>query len=321
MYRIDSALNPPVPRPREAGRLEVGEGHSIWWEEAGPADGVPLLVLHGGPGGRIVPYYRRLADPRVHRAIYFDQRGCGNSVPFGSIESNDTWRLVADIERLREARGVERWIVLGGSWGSTLALAYAETHPRSLAGLVLSGVFLARTEDSAWWWEGARRVFPDAYSLRDEFLTEQERADPRASFTRRILDPDPAIHGPAAQTLMLAEFSTLGLWPSLMLEDPYTIDPQVVAAGRIHAHYDKHRFFLEEDQLLRDAGALAEVPGEIIAGRADMCTPPKGAFDLARVWSRARLTIVPAAGHRWNDEMLCRDIVAAMQRVTAHARR
>jgi len=315
-YRLDSAFYPPISSPRLSGQLSVSDKHALWWEETGNPDGVPILVLHGGPGGRITPYYRRLIDPELNRGIFFEQRGCGRSTPPGCLEENSTWDLVEDIEKLRKDRRIDRWIVLGGSWGAALGIAYAEAYPEAVAGLAVSGVFLARQEDIAWWWEGARQVFPDAYHLRDQFLPEKERADARANFTRRILDGDPIVSGPAAQTLMLAEFSTLELWPSLMMEDPATIDPDVVRAGRLLIHYDRHNFFFEEGQLLSRAHRLAGVPGEIIAGRADMCTPPKGAFDLAQAWPEARLTIVPAAGHRWNDEMLCRDVVAATRRLT-----
>lgn len=316
MLRSDTALHPPVSRPRTTGQLAVSDGHVLWWEEIGAEEGIPLLVLHGGPGGRIAPYYRRLPDPARHRAVFFEQRGCGRSTPTASLEHNDTWRLVEDIERLRVARNIERWIVLGGSWGSTLALAYAQKYPQSVSALLLSGVFLARTEDIDWWWEGSRRVFPDTTARRDEFLPPDERVTPRESYLRRILHPDPAVHAPAAQMLMLAEFATLELWPSLMLEDPDTLDPLTVGAGRMMAHYDHNRFFLAENQLIRDSHKLAGIPGEIIAGRADICTPPKAAFDLSRAWAGSHLTIVPAAGHRWNDEMLCRDLLAALGRLT-----
>ncbi|HEV2364677.1 MAG TPA: alpha/beta fold hydrolase [Caulobacteraceae bacterium] len=319
LFRADTAFFPPIARPRASGHLRVAPPHEIWWEETGPEDGWPVLILHGGPGGRIKPYYRRLIDPRRWRGIFFDQRGCGNSRPFGELEGNDTGSLVADMEALRQSRGVERWTVVGGSWGSSLALAYAEAHPGRVAGLVLSGVFLCRPEDIDWSWQGARRIFPEVYAARDAFLPPAERADPRAAFRRRILDPDPRVHKPAAAVLGHAESQTLDLLAPSPPDDPEALDEEAAAYARIMAWYDAHDFFLAENQLLERAGALAPISGAIVAGRSDMCTPPKGAWDLARVWPQARLTFAPAAGHRWNDEALGRVLVAEIDRIASLA--
>lgn len=319
VFRTDTAFFPPVPRPRAEGMLAVTGGHVVHWEEAGPADGVPVLVLHGGPGGHIKPYYRRLLDPARHRGVFFDQRGCGRSTPFGSLECNTTADLIADIEALRVARGIARWIVVGGSWGSTLALAYAQAHPQRLLGLLVSGVFLADAADRHWWWEGGRAVFPEVFAARDSLLTEAERTDPRAAFLKRILDPDPAIHGPAATILGHAEAQTLDLHAPPPPDDPDAVDPRDIAATRIFAHFDQADYFLTPGQLLANAGRLALIPGEIVAGRSDMCTPPRAAWELAQAWPGSRLTIVPAAGHRWNDEALGRAVVAALARLTARS--
>ena len=315
-FRTDTAFYPPVPQPRAQGMLPVGGGHVIHWQETGPADGLPVLVLHGGPGGRIKPYYRRLLDPARHRGIFFDQRGCGASTPFGSLADNTLPDLIADMEALRQARGLDRWVVVGGSWGSTLALAYAEAHPDRVAGLLVSGVFLADAADRHWWWEGGRAIFPDVFAARDSLLTAAERADPRAAFLARVLHPDPAVHGPAAMVLGHAEAQTLDLYAPPPPDDPAAIDPDDVAATRILAHYDRADHFLAPGQLLANAGRLASIPGEIVAGRSDMCTPPRGAWELAQAWPGARLTIVPAAGHRWNDEALGRAMIAALERLT-----
>ncbi|WP_374571327.1 alpha/beta fold hydrolase [Phenylobacterium sp.] len=315
-YRIDTAFTRPTPRPRASGWLEVGGPHSIWWEETGPVDGLPVVVVHGGPGGFIKPYYRRLLDPARHRGIFFDQRGCGRSRPSAELAENSTWALVEDMEALRAARGIDRWIVLGGSWGSTLALTYAQAHPSRVAGLLLSGVFLARAEDLAWWWSGVRQVFPDVVAARDSLLTAAERADPRAAFLRRVLDPDPAVSGPAAMVLGAAEGQTLDLWPAPPPDDPDALDPQELASARVFAHYDANDYFLTENQLIEQAGRLSGVPGAIVAGRSDMCTPPKGAWDLAQAWPDARLTIVAAAGHRWSDETLGRVVVSELARLS-----
>jgi len=316
VFRADTAFHPFVPRPRESGWLAVGDGHEIWWEETGPADGAPVLVLHGGPGGQIKPYYKRLLDPQRHRGIFFEQRGCGRSRPFGALDGNTTWDSVADIEKLRQARGVEHWTVVGGSWGSALALAYAQTHPTRVAALVVSGVFLCRREDLWWWWEGGRFVFPEVYAARDGFLPESERNDPRAAFRKRVLDPDPAIHLPAATLLGRAEGQILDLWPPPPPEDPEAIDANDAVYGRILAWYDAHDFFFRENQLIENVATLSGIPGAIIAGRSDMCTPVKGAWDLAQAWPDARLTVVAAAGHRWSDETLGRVVVSEIARLS-----
>ena len=316
VFRADTAFFPPVPKPRIEGMLPVTGGHSIHWQETGREDGTPVLVLHGGPGGQIKPYYRRLLDPVRHRGVFFDQRGCGRSTPFGSLDSNTTADLVADIEALRVARGIARWIVVGGSWGSTLALAYAQAHAGRLLGLLVSGVFLADAADRHWWWEGGRAVFPEVFAARDSLLTTAERADPRAAFLARILDPDPAINGPAAMALGHAEAQTLDLYAPPPPDDPTAIDPKDIAATRIFAHFEKADYFLAPGQLLANAHRLDAIPGEIGAGRSDMCTPPRAAWELAGAWPGARLTIVPAAGHRWNDEALGRAIVSALGRLS-----
>ncbi|MBB3776329.1 proline iminopeptidase [Erythromicrobium ramosum] len=304
-----------MANPRACGHLDCGDGHQVWWELTGNPAGVPVVVVHGGPGGSIRPYYRRLIDPDRQQGVFFDQRGCGKSLPAGALDHNTTPDLVADMERLRDHLGFERWIVLGGSWGSTLALTYAEAHPERVAGLVVSGVYLARAFDVWWWWQGGGHVFPEVFAARDAWLPAAERGDPRSAFVHRILDPDPAIHRPAAHILGMAESQTLDLWPAAPGDDPCGITDAAVQSARIFAHFEAHDYFFAPDQLLRDARRLAGIPGAIIAGRSDMCTPPQSAWDLAQVWTDARLHIVPAAGHRWNDEQLCRPIIAELARL------
>lgn len=314
--RQDTCFFPPVASPRASGHLDCGDGHQVWWELTGNPQGAPVVVVHGGPGGAIRPYYRRLIDPERQQGVFFDQRGCGRSLPAGALVHNTTPDLVADMERLRAHLEFERWIVLGGSWGSTLALAYAEAHPERVAGLVVSGVYLARAFDRWWWWQGAGHVFPEVFAARDAWLPAPERGDPRSAFLRRIRDPDPAVHREAAHVLMMAEGQTLDLWPAAPAEDLAEITDAIVRSARIFAHYEAHDYFLAPDQLLRDAGKLAAIPGAIVAGRSDMCTPPQSAWDLAQAWPGARLHIVPAAGHRWNDEQLARPIIAELARLS-----
>ena len=317
MLRLDTALFPPVRAPRSSGKLRLDDRHTMHWEEIGNSAGIPVVVLHGGPGGQIKPYYRRLIDPTRLRAVFFDQRGCGQSTPHGELLGNDTQTLISDIEALRRHLGIDKWIVLGGSWGSTLAIAYAESHPDRCAGLILTGVFLARKADQAWWWRDVRTVYPDVWDGLVNALPIAERADVRAAYLRRIMSPDPEIHKPAAISLLLYEAQTLDVWPNMEFIEKLEADPATVASARILAHYDSHGFFLQEDQLVRNSDRLSNIPGAIIAGRFDMCTPPIGAWDLHVAWPKATFEIVPCAGHRWSDELIGRAVVSALERLSS----
>jgi len=315
MLRLDTALYPPVREPRVVGRLKLDNTHTMHWEEVGNPAGLPLLVLHGGPGGQIKPYYRRLVDAARFRGIFYDQRGCGQSTPFGELRDNNTQALIADIEALRRHLGVERWIVLGGSWGSALALAYAEEYPSRCAGLVITGVFLARRSDLDWWWNGVRNVYPDVWSGLSKSLPAAERGDIRRAYQRRIMHPEPAIHGPASIAMMTFEAQTLDVWPNMDFIEKLEADPMTIASGRMFIHYDTNEFFLRENQLIEGAARLKAIPGAIISGRFDMCTPPVGAWDLHEAWPEATFEIVPCAGHRWSDELIGRSIVGALARL------
>lgn len=314
-FRHDTPFHPPVPMPRVSGHLDVGEGHRIWWEETGPEQGPPVLVLHGGPGGSVRPYYRRLLDPCIHRGIFFDQRGCGRSVAPPDMASNTTSHLIADIEALRRTRGIERWVVCGGSWGSTLALAYAEAFPERCAGLVVSGVFLARPVDIDWWWHGAAYVFPDVFSGRDAFLSEAERRNPRRAILARIRSGDETAAREAAAMLVYSETQTLDVLPPTVPDDPSEISAAIMTYAGIFAHYDAQDYFLEPGALIGGAARLRGIPGAIIAGRHDMCTPPGGAWDLHKAWDGSSLRIVANAGHRWNDEVLGLVFVPELARI------
>jgi proline iminopeptidase len=283
------------------------------WQQCGRADGYPVLVLHGGPGGSAQAYYRQLLDPTRVRGILYDQRGCGASRPLGELEGNDTPALVEDIEHLRRHLGIDRWLVLGGSWGSTLALAYGQAFPDSVAGLVLTGVFLARDQDREWFWQGARRVYPDAWRTMQRHLPAAEQSKLRHHYLRRVLSDDPAIAGPAGVALMLYECSLLNPEPDARFLAGVAADTEGTARmARLFCHYDSNRAFLAENQLLDNAHRLASIPGHILNGRLDMCTPSGGAMDLAEAWPDARLTIVERAGHRWNDPYLAPAVIAAL---------
>jgi proline iminopeptidase len=314
MDRRDSPLYPPL-EPYASGRLPVDDLHSLYWEEAGNPDGIPLVMLHGGPGGGIRPYHYRVFDPTRFRVIVFDQRGCGRSTPFACLERNTTQLLVEDLEAIRKDRGIDKWIVVGSSWGSALGLTYAETHPESCLGVLVFGVIVERKEDLWWWWQGVRFVLPEVWEAFRDQLPPDERDDLRANYVRRVLHSDPAIHGPAALAWLRYEAQTLDVWPDDAFVAGFTLTEAVVGAARVFAHYDRHDFFLRDSELLENAHRLAGLPGIILNGRFDICTPPRTAWDLHKGWPGSELVIAPAAGHRWMDQILGREVVQAIKRL------
>jgi proline iminopeptidase len=288
---------PPI-EPYRSGHLDVGDGHTLYWEQCGNPGGKPAVFLHGGPGAGAGPDHRRQFDPDRWNLLLFDQRGCGRSTPHAGLEANTTWHLVADIERLREMAGVERWLVFGGSWGSTLALAYAETHPERVAGLVLRGIFTFRQSELDWLYRyGASEIYPEHW---EDFLApipQAERGDLVAAYRRRLTDPDRAVRLEAAKAWSKWEAETVTLLPNAEVVEQHTSDDFAIAIARIENHYMAHRGWLEEGQLLRDVGRLSGIPGVIVQGRHDCCTPPAAAWDLHKAWPEAELNIVPDGGH------------------------
>jgi proline iminopeptidase len=295
-------LYPPID-PYDSGRLDVGDGHLIYWERCGTPGAKPVVFLHGGPGAGCSTDHRRQFDPDRYDILLFDQRGCGRSTPHASLEANTTWHLVADIERLRQLAGVERWMVYGGSWGSTLALAYAETHPDRVTELVLRGIFTFRQSELDWLYRkgGASEIFPDKW---DEFVApipEAERDDFVAAYHRRLTDPDPAVQLPAAKAWSKWEAETVTLLPSPHVIETHTSDDFAVAIARIENHYMINHGWLEEGQLIANADRLKGIPGVMVQGRYDCCTPPITAWDLHKAWPEAELNIVPDGGHLFNE--------------------
>ncbi|GAA3975291.1 prolyl aminopeptidase [Actinomadura viridis] len=291
---------PPI-EPYDSGRLAVGDGHEIYWEVCGNPDGKPAVLLHGGPGGGLIPVFRQFFDPDAYRVVLFDQRGCGRSTPHGgdpggSMAANTTWHLVADIERLREHLGIERWLVHGGSWGSTLALAYAQAHPDRVTEMVLRGIYLARSSDEEWAFtpSGAAQLFPDEWAAFRDAVSPDEHGDLLAAYGRRLSDPDPAVHLPAARAWAAWELSAGTLLPA---PPPEFDDRTLLGFARIEQHYFVNGCFLEEDQLIRDVHRIRHIPAVIVNGRYDMKTPPGGAYELHRAWPEAEFHIVPDAGH------------------------
>ncbi|SHO62358.1 prolyl aminopeptidase Serine peptidase. MEROPS family S33 [Pseudoxanthobacter soli DSM 19599] len=292
----------PEIEPYDTGMLDVGDGHSLYWELCGNPAGKPVVFLHGGPGAGCSPHHRRLFDPARYRILLFDQRGCGRSKPHANLDANTTWDLVADIERLREMIGVERWQVFGGSWGSCLALAYAETHPERVTELVLRGIFTLRRAELEWYYqEGASWIFPDLWEGFLAPIPEAERGDMMAAYRRRLVGDDPAVRLAAAKAWSLWEGSTITLLPKPSTTGQFEEDEFALAFARIENHYFVHAGFMDEGQLLRDAHKLKGIPGVIVQGRYDMACPTKTAHDLHRAWPEADYHLIDDAGHAYDE--------------------
>jgi proline iminopeptidase len=317
MTPTPSVLYPPI-EPSDSGMLDVGDGHRLHWELCGRPGGKPAVFLHGGPGASYGPDHRRLFDPERYQVLLFDQRGCGRSTPNASLEANTTWHLVEDIERLRRMVGVERWLVFGGSWGSTLALAYAERHPERVSELVLRGIFGCRREEIEWYYQsGASWLFPDLWEGFLAPIPEAERHDLVAAYRRRLTSDDPAVRLEAARAWSLWEGRTITLLPSQANADAFGQDEYALAFARIENHFFTHDSWLEPNQIIRDARRLAGIPAVIVQGRYDIATPMRTAWDLHRAWPEARFELVPDAGHAWTEPGIQRLLVDATDRFAA----
>lgn len=297
------SLYPPI-EPYDSGLLEVGDGNRIYWEVCGNPQGKPVVMVHGGPGGGCVDDHRRQFDPSLYRIVLFDQRNCGRSLPHAadpavSLEHNTTWHLVADMELLRGHLGIERWQVFGGSWGSTLSLAYAQTHPERVSELVLRGIFLLRPFELFWFYEyGASLLFPDLWERYLEPIPEEERENLIEAFSARLNDPDPAVHLPAARAWSVWEARTSTLRPDPDLVGHFAEPEFALPFARIENHYFVNGgFFGSEDWLLDGIDRIRHIPTVIVQGRYDMCTPIATAWDLHKAWPEAEFHIVEDAGH------------------------
>jgi proline iminopeptidase len=305
----------PEIEPFEAGDLDVGDGHVIHWERVGTRGAKPAVFLHGGPGGGISPSQRRLFDPTHYDVTLFDQRGCGRSTPHAGLDANTTWHLVADIERLREKAGVERWQVFGGSWGSTLALAYAETHPDRVSELIVRGIYTLQKSELDWYYQfGVSEMFPDKWERFLAPIPEAERGDLMAAYRRRLTHADRAVQIAAAKAWSLWEGETITLLPDPALTSQHGSDDFALAFARIENHYFTHGGWLEEGQLLRDAYKLKGIPGVIVHGRYDMPCPARTAWDLARAWSDAEFHLIEGAGHAYSEPGILDRLIAATDR-------
>ncbi len=292
----------PEIEPFETGFLDVGDGHTIYWERVGTRGGKPAVFLHGGPGGGINPTQRRLFDPALYEVILFDQRGCGRSTPHAELEANTTWHLVSDIERLREMFGFEKWLVFGGSWGSTLALAYSQTHPDRVSELVLRGVYTVTKAELDWYYQfGVSEMFPEKWERFIAPIPPEERGDLMAAYRKRLTGEDRAAQIEAAKAWSLWEGETITLLPQPETSDRFGEDQFALAFARIENHFFTHGAWLEEGQLLRDAVKLAGIPGVIVHGRYDMPCPARYAWQLSNAWPDAEFFLIEGAGHAYTE--------------------
>ena len=307
-------LYPPI-EPYTTGMLDVGDGHSIYYERAGTPGAKPAVFLHGGPGAGCSADHRRLFDPARYDVLLFDQRGCGRSTPHAALEANTTWHLVEDIERLRVLVGVDSWLVFGGSWGSTLALAYAETHPAHVSALILRGVFTATREEISWYYQfGVSQMFPDKWERFVAPIPDAERGQMVAAFNKRLTGDDPVVQLAAAKAWSLWEGETITLLPSADLSATHGDNHFAIAFARIENHYFHHDCWLEPEQLLRDAARLRSIPGTIVHGRYDMPCPLRYAWALHKAWPDAELHVIEGAGHAFSEPGILNQLIRATDR-------
>ena len=306
----------PEIEPYETGMLDVGEGHSLYYERVGTPGAKPAVFLHGGPGGGMSPAHRRQWNPELYDVLLFDQRGCGKSLPFAEIAHNDTWRIVADIERLREMCGHAAWQVFGGSWGATLALAYAQEHPDCTTELVLRGVFLARQKEKDWLYSyGASEIMAEQWDDFSGLIPDAERGNLVQAYYEQLTSDDEATRLAAAREWSLWEGSVATLLPDEDLLGSFADPAKAIPFARICAQFFLKDFFLEEAQLLKNVDRIKHIPGIIVQGRHDICTPPTSAWALKKAWPEAELWIVHDAGHSAGEPGIIDGLVRATDKL------
>jgi proline iminopeptidase len=306
----------PEIEPYRTHRIPVDHRHTLYVEECGNPQGLPVIFLHGGPGAGLSPYHRRFFDPARYRIVLFDQRGAGRSTPFADLTDNTTWHLVSDIEAIREQMGIERWVVFGGSWGSTLGLAYAQKHPERVLGLVLRGIFLCRPEEIRWYYEegGASWILPEKWQRYAAAIPSEERGNMLGAYWQRLTSEDENVRLHAATAWGAWEGSGLTLEESPETEASFTAPEVALSLARIEAHYFRNRAFLEPGQLLRDVDKLRHIPSVIVHGRYDIICPVKNAYDLAAVWPEAEFRVV-LAGHAASEPAIVDVLIQATDRL------
>jgi proline iminopeptidase len=311
----------PAIEPFETARLRVSPVHELYYEQCGKPNGQPAVFLHGGPGGGLIPEYRQFFDPTTYRVVLFDQRGAGQSTPHASLEENTTWHLVEDIECLREHLGIERWLVFGGSWGSTLSLAYAQTHPDRVSALVLRGIFLCRPNEIRWFYqegEGASAIFPDVWEEYVRIIPHAERGDMLSAYHRRLMSDDEAVRLEAAKAWSIWEGSTSKLFPDQQLIDHAGETHFALALALIECHYFVNNAFFESDNyLVENIGKIRHIPAVIVQGRYDVVCPMMSAWELHRAWPEAELEIIGDAGHSATEPGIISALVDATDRFRA----
>ena len=305
----------PEIAPYDIGHIQVSDFHHLYYEQCGTPNGKPVVFLHGGPGAGLIPDYRRFFDPDAYRIILFEQRGAGRSRPHASLDDNTTWRLVEDIEKVRKDFGVEQWLVFGGSWGSTLSLAYAETHPERVRALVLRGIFLGRPRETSWFYEeghGASAIFPETSEQYFQLIPESERQDMIAAYYRRLTSDDESVRLEAAKAWSLWEASALKLLPDPKVIEEFTEPEMAIALARIECHYFMNNCFFETDNyLIENVDRIRHIPAVIVHGRYDIVCPFINAWDLHRAWPEASLEIIPNAGHAATEPGIADALVRA----------
>ncbi len=305
---------PPI-EPYATGMLKLDAVHTMYWEQSGNPHGIPALFLHGGPGAGATPTHRRFFDPQHYRIVIFDQRGAGRSTPLGALADNSLAHLIGDMEALRRHLGIERWLVFGGSWGSTLALAYAESHPARCLALVLRGIFLCRSSEVEWFLYGMRTIFPEAWRAFAGFVPPAERSNLLDAYYRRLTDPEPAVHMPAARAWSTYEGACSTLLPNPDTVAAFGEDRMALGLARIEAHYFKSNTIAPEHDLVAHVDRLRRVPAIIVQGRYDMVCPIVSADELARAWPEAEYIVVPDAGHSAMEPGIRARLVAATEKL------